>query len=296
MGASTCLASTMSFLRIALFSILAVPALSSINPILRAIDSNNKDGPHFRSFLFPNSYRAVNARLAAPSLPSFVSLNAVATSGIQNLPVISKIQNIARPAQTPFTNFNSAATRGIKNVPTLTKVLTEASLAGLNAATTGGIQNTPVLTGVISNRQNIPRPAKIPFTSFNSAATVGIKKVPALTGSSTSFKSLKAVATGGKKYVTLVLDDEVSSNVQIPNVKSFTRLNEPQQLVASAQIKETPLLSETITTRTSVQRPPTPLTGNNQKLEYLENFQLNGNSLEDFKVELHPEEELVRSG
>merc|ERR1711892_1517513 len=276
---STCLASTMSFLRIALFSILAVPALSSINPILRAIDSNNKDGPHFRSFLFPNSYRAVNARLATPSLPSFVSLNAVATSGIQNLPVISKIQNIARPAQTPFTNFNSAATRGIKNVPTLTKVLTEASLAGLN-----------------SNKQNIPRPAKIPFTSFNSAATVGIKKVPAFTGSSTSFKSLKAVATGGKKYVTLVLDDEVSSNVQIPSVKSFTRLNEPQQLVASAQIKETPLLSETITTRTSVQRPPTPLTGNNQKLEYLENFQLNGNSLEDFKVELHPEEELVRSG
>merc|ERR1711892_170913 len=232
---STCLASTMSFLRIALFSILAVPALSSINPILRAIDSNNKDGPHFRSFLFPNSHRAVNARLATPSLPSFVSLNAVATSGIQNLPVMSKIQNIPRPAQTPF-------------------------------------------------------------TSFNSAATVGIKKVPALTGSSTSFKSLKAVATGGKKYVTLVLDDEVSSNVQIPSVKSFTRLNEPQQLVASAQIKETPLLSETITTRTSVQRPPTPLTGNNQKLEYLENFQLNGNSLEDFKVELHPEEELVRSG
>merc|ERR1711892_426532 len=235
MGASTCLASTMSFLRIALFSILAVPALSSINPILRAIDSNNKDGPHFRSFLFPNSHRAVNARLATPSLPSFVSLNAVATSGIQNLPVMSKIQNIPRPAQTPF-------------------------------------------------------------TSFNSAATVGIKKVPALTGSSTSFKSLKAVATGGKKYVTFVLDDEVSSNVQIPSVKSFTRLNEPQQLVASAQIKETPLLSETITTRTSVQRPPTPLTGNNQKLEYLENFQLNGNSLEDFKVELHPEEELVRSG
>merc|ERR1711892_1483964 len=196
---STCLASTMSFLRIALFSILAVPALSSINPILRAIDSNNKDGPHFRSFLFPNSHRAVNARLATPSLPSFVSLNAVASSGIQNLPVISKIQNIPRPAQTLFTNFNSAAIHGIKNVPTLTKALTEASLAGLNA-----------------------------------------------------------VATGGKKYVTLVLDDEVSSNVQIPSVKSFTRLNEPQQLVASAQIKETPLLSETITTRTSVQRPPTP--------------------------------------
>merc|ERR1711892_690764 len=232
---STCLASTMSFLRIALFSILAVPALSSINPILRAIDSNNKDGPHFRSFLFPNSHRAVNARLATPSLTSFVSLNAVATRGIQNLPVISEIQNI-------------------------------------------------------------PRPAQIPFTSFNSAATVGIKKVPALTGSSTSFKSLKAVAAGGKKYVTLVLDNEVSNNVQIPSVKSFTRLNEPQQLVASAQINETPLLSETITTRTSVQRPPTPLTGNNQKLEYLENFQLNGNSLEDFKVELHPEEELVRSG
>merc|ERR1712123_474747 len=136
--ASTCLASTMSFLWIALFSILAVPALSSVNPILRAIDSNNKDGPHFRSFLFPNSHRAVNARL---STPSFVSLNAVDIGGIQNLPVISKIQKIARPAQIPFTNFNSAATLRIKNVSTLTKALTEASLAGLNAATTGGIQN-----------------------------------------------------------------------------------------------------------------------------------------------------------
>merc|ERR1711892_1521748 len=215
---STCLASTMSFLRIALFSILAVPALSSINPILRAIDSNNKDGPHFRSFLFPNSHRAVNARLATPSLPSFVSLNAVDIGGIQNLPVISKIQNIPRPA--PFTNFNSAATRGIKNVPTLRKALTEASLSGLNAATTGGIQNAPVLTGVISSRQNIPRPAKIPFTSFNSAATVEIKEVPALTGSLTE--------------------------------TSFKSLNEPHQLVASAHIKETPLLSETMSTRASV--------------------------------------------
>merc|ERR1711892_100194 len=234
---STCLASTMSFLRIALFSILAVPALSSINPILRAIDRNNKDGPHFRSFLFPNSHRAVNTRLATPSLPSLVSLNAVDIGGIQNLPVISKIQNLPRPAQTPF-------------------------------------------------------------TSFNSAATVEIKKVPALTGSLTqaSFKSLNTVATGRNKNVPLALDDEVSSNVQIPSSKSFTSLNEPQQLVASAHIKETPLLSETMSTRTSVQRPPTPLTGNNQKLEYLENLQLNGNSLEDFKVELHPEEELVRSG
>merc|ERR1712106_506672 len=271
MGAmgSTCLASTMSFLRIALFSILAVPALSSINPILRAIDSNNKDGPHFRSFLFPNSHRAVNARLATPS---FVTLNAVDIGGIQNLPVISKIQNIARPAQIPFTNFNSAATRGIKNAP--------------------------VLTGVISNRQNIPRPAQIPFTSFNSAATFEMKKVPALTGSltETSFKGLNTVATGGNKNVPLVLDDEVSSNVQIPSVKSFTSLNEPHQLVASAHIKETPLLSETMSTRTSVQRPSTPLTGINQKNEYLENLQLNGNSLEDFKVELHPEEELVRTG
>merc|ERR1711892_209414 len=169
---STCLASTMSFLRIAFFSIVAVPALSSINPILRAIDSNNKDGPHFRSFLFPSSPRAVNAQLATPSLPSFSNLNAVDIGGIQNLPVISKIQNIPRPAQIPFTNFNSAATLRIKNVSTLTKALTEASLAGLNAATTGGIQNAPVLTGVISNRQNIPRPTKIPFTSFNSAATV----------------------------------------------------------------------------------------------------------------------------
>merc|ERR1712128_106721 len=291
----TCLASTMSFLRIALFSILAVPALSSINPILRAIDSNNKDGPHFRSFLFPNSHRAVNAQLATPS---FVSLNAVDIGGIQNLPVISKIQNIARPAQIPFTNFNSAANRGIKNVATLTKALTEASLAVLNAATTGGIQNAPVLTGVISNRQNIPRPAQIPFTSFNSAATFEMKKVPALTGSltETSFKGLNTVATGGNKKVPLVLDYEVSSNVQIPSVKYFASLNEPHQLVASAHIEETPLLSEIMSTRTSVQRPSTPLTGNNQKNEYLENLQLNGNSLEDFKVELHPEEELVRSG
>merc|ERR1712106_1090950 len=104
------------------------------------------------------------------------------------------------------------------------------------------------------------------------------------------------VATGGNKKVPLGLDDEVLSNVQIPSVKSFTSLIEPHQLVASAHIEETPLLSEIMSTRTSVQRPSTPLTGNNQKNEYLENLQLNGSSLEDFKVELHPEEELVRSG
>jgi len=295
---STCLASTMSFLRIALFSILAVPALSSINPILRAIDSNNKDGPHFRSFLFPTSPRAVNAQLATPSLPSFANLNAVAIGGIQNLPVISKIQNIPRPAQIPFTNFNSAATHGINNVPTLTKALTEASLLGLNAASTGGIQNVPVLTGVISNRQNIQRPEKIPFTRFNSAPTNGIKNIPALTGSltETSFKSLNTGITGGIQDVPLI-DNVVSSRQNIEtSVKSFTSLNDPQQFVASAHIKETPLSSEVISTRTSVPRPSTPLIGNNNKLEYLENLQLNGNSLEDFKVELHPEEELVRSG
>jgi len=271
-----------------LFSILAVPALSSINPILRAIDSNNKDGPHFRSFLFPSSHRAVDARLATPSLPSFASLNAAATGGIQNVPVISNIQNLPRPAQTPFTNFNSAATRGIKNVPSLTKALTEASLAGLNAVAT-------VQTDVISNRQNIPRSARIPFTRFNSAATGGIDNVPALTEA--SFTSLNAVATGRIQNVPLV-EDVVPSrqNVQIPGVKSFTSLNEPQQVVASAQNKKAPLLSEVISTKTIVPRPSTPLTGNIHKLEELENLQLSGNSIEAFRFALHPEEELVRSG
>merc|ERR1712106_1312254 len=120
------------------------------------------------------------------------------------------------------------------------------SFANLNAVAIGGIQNLPV----ISNRQNIPRPAKIPFTRFNSAATNGIKNIPALSGSLTE--------------------------------TSFNSLNDPQQLVASAQIKETPLLSEVISTRTSVPRPSTPLIRINNKLEYLENLQLNGNSLLDF--------------
>merc|ERR1711970_776569 len=52
----------MSFLWIALSlsSLLPTPSLSSISPILRHIDNNNQDGPHFRSFLFPSSLRHVN--------------------------------------------------------------------------------------------------------------------------------------------------------------------------------------------------------------------------------------------
>merc|ERR1711970_596026 len=53
----------MSFLWIALSlsSLLPTPSLSSISPLLRHIDNNNQDGPHFRSFLFPSSLRHVNA-------------------------------------------------------------------------------------------------------------------------------------------------------------------------------------------------------------------------------------------
>merc|ERR1711970_431756 len=52
----------MSFLWIALSlsSLLPTPSLSSISPLLRHIDNNNQDGPHFRSFLFPSSPRHVN--------------------------------------------------------------------------------------------------------------------------------------------------------------------------------------------------------------------------------------------
>merc|ERR1711970_1528699 len=52
----------MSFLWIALSlsSLLPTPSLSSISPLLRHIDNNNQDGPHFRSFLFPSSLRHVN--------------------------------------------------------------------------------------------------------------------------------------------------------------------------------------------------------------------------------------------
>merc|ERR1719228_2137441 len=52
----------MSFLWIALSlsSLLPTPSLSSISPILRHIDNNNQEGPHFRSFLFPSSLRHVN--------------------------------------------------------------------------------------------------------------------------------------------------------------------------------------------------------------------------------------------
>merc|ERR1712013_391854 len=51
----------MSFLWIALSlsSLLLTPSLSSISPILRHIDNNNQEGPHFRSFLVPSSLRSV---------------------------------------------------------------------------------------------------------------------------------------------------------------------------------------------------------------------------------------------
>merc|ERR1719244_936000 len=47
-------------LSLSLSSLLPTPSLSSISPILRHIDNNNPDGPHFRSFLFPSSLRHVN--------------------------------------------------------------------------------------------------------------------------------------------------------------------------------------------------------------------------------------------
>merc|ERR1719317_1557203 len=51
----------MSFLWIALSlsSLLLTPCLSSISPILRHIDNNNQEGPHFRSFLVPSSLRSL---------------------------------------------------------------------------------------------------------------------------------------------------------------------------------------------------------------------------------------------
>merc|ERR1712013_161847 len=51
----------MSFLWISLSlsSLLLTPSLSSISPILRHIDNNNQEGPHFRSFLVPSSLRSV---------------------------------------------------------------------------------------------------------------------------------------------------------------------------------------------------------------------------------------------
>merc|ERR1712013_691776 len=61
----------MSFLWIALSlsSLLLTPSLSSISPILRHIDNNNQEGPHFRSFLVPSSLRSVTTHLVQ-TIPS----------------------------------------------------------------------------------------------------------------------------------------------------------------------------------------------------------------------------------
>merc|ERR1712013_605493 len=61
----------MSFLWISLSlsSLLLTPSLSSISPILRHIDNNNQEGPHFRSFLVPSSLRSVTTHLVQ-TIPS----------------------------------------------------------------------------------------------------------------------------------------------------------------------------------------------------------------------------------
>merc|ERR1712173_451856 len=85
----------MSFLWIALSLSLTGPVLSSINPILRHIDNNNPDGPHFRSFLFPNSRALATPHLAAvPTIETQKSPEVVSSRKI-NLQVFPSLSVVS---------------------------------------------------------------------------------------------------------------------------------------------------------------------------------------------------------
>eukprot|EP00091_Calanus_sinicus_P018863 TRINITY_DN4463_c0_g1_i1.p1 TRINITY_DN4463_c0_g1~~TRINITY_DN4463_c0_g1_i1.p1 ORF type:complete len:157 (-),score=13.93 TRINITY_DN4463_c0_g1_i1:36-482(-) len=120
---STCKTATMSFPRIALFSLLVVPALASIVPILRNIDANNPSGPHFRSFLIPSSLRTLDSSFAIPTQGSFTSFKGhqriAPAVAVQEAPLINGVvsdtkfpsslrtldSSLASPAQASLTSL-----------------------------------------------------------------------------------------------------------------------------------------------------------------------------------------------
>merc|ERR1711874_202299 len=106
---STYWTSTMSFPWIALFSVLCVPTLSSVSPILRHIDATNPSGPHFRSFLFPSSLRTPDTASSTHPLPSFNKLEefrqALPKLEIQNAAVPPEVISRRKPVFTAFASL-----------------------------------------------------------------------------------------------------------------------------------------------------------------------------------------------
>eukprot|EP00091_Calanus_sinicus_P004573 TRINITY_DN14904_c0_g1_i5.p1 TRINITY_DN14904_c0_g1~~TRINITY_DN14904_c0_g1_i5.p1 ORF type:complete len:183 (-),score=22.68 TRINITY_DN14904_c0_g1_i5:60-608(-) len=82
----------MSFPRIALFSLLVVPSLASIVPILSNIDANNPSGPHFRSFLSPGSLDSSLAISTRRSFSSFQGHQQIAPAvAAQEVPLVNGV-------------------------------------------------------------------------------------------------------------------------------------------------------------------------------------------------------------
>merc|ERR1712013_841135 len=92
----------MSFLWIALSlsSLLLTPSLSSISPILRHIDNNNQEGPHFRSFLVPSSLRSVT------------------THQVQTIPT-SELQKTSLSPKNVLTSYPSLSVPGLSHTHSL---------------------------------------------------------------------------------------------------------------------------------------------------------------------------------
>merc|ERR1719209_246337 len=141
----------MSFLWIALCASLVVSSLSSITPILTNIDANNQEGPHFRSFLFPNILISSNPTLprSSASIKQFPEAHAVPTfSSRPTLPssFISTPTDLLGGSPSPHgLTLSSSSSVSASPVSTLGNLLPESQPVITSAADPEALKNDVIL-------------------------------------------------------------------------------------------------------------------------------------------------------